>query len=431
MKTEYKSKQAGRGLLFLTLLLLSSLTGCSTSADDGVPGDEVAVNFFSEGIGSEFRTRAAIPLGRDVTLRVVAYRHRSDGTLAAENYVKENTYTVQSDGTLKANDSDLYLPAGTYDFYAVTPALEVDHSGAAPKVSVDHLTDYAVSQTSGTPITTVAGGTSHRVQLASLERKCAQMLFQLDVDGAVVNNEALTKVLITEATVTGLSDGPLAGIGTQNLAQAATMTKKLTMDGSRFATDSKRPTLSTGGGAVLPKPAGGCSLLLGAVYNDVNTIQFESASLTKIEFLKGYRYAFVAIWKNDMIFLRLVVAPWTVAGVNADMGSSETLVYPVGQWTLSKVDSNLGEGGLTVWVAGWQSSDWSGNLGEGGLSVGSIPGWTKTDSVDYLLGEGGLTLNGNSLWTPTGQVNDSWGEGGITTNGSSWGSTNVYPVMGF
>lgn len=375
--------------IFLPLLMLSGLflgtllTGCSSSNDEGTPGGEVAVNFFSGGIGGDVSTRAS--LGAGVTVRVLAYRH-TDGSLSALNYAGENTYIMQPDGTLKADVSELLLPAETYDFYTVTPALEVDHSGDAPRVSVGHLNDYAVSLTPEIAIASTGINESQSVKLSVLERKCAQLIFQLNVTGAVINNVNLTKIAITEATVNPMADGPLEGVGTADLTEATSSSTSLVMDAARFATDADVTSLSRGGGAVLPKPKGSFSMRLSAIYNDVNTLTFEAAEVADIAFQKGYRYAFAAVWSGNAFVLHLLVTPWTMEGINADMGSNETLVYPLGTWTVQQIESNLGDGGTTISVSGWQSSSWSGDLGEGGVKL-PVGSWTLDYSSGGTLGE--------------------------------------------
>ena len=74
----------------------------------------------------------------------------------------------------------LLLRAGTYDFYALTPALAVanpDNDGGSPActVSVGHGVDYATSLTAGRAV----DESNPSVPLNDLVRRCTRLVFEL------------------------------------------------------------------------------------------------------------------------------------------------------------------------------------------------------------------------------------------------------------
>lgn len=374
----------------LLALLLFGFCFVSCSQDDARQNaDGIAVGFTLPGIGGEVTedglTRAA--LATDTKVRLVVYK---TGAQSGADYVATKDYTAQADGSLKATDgADLRLIDGTYDFYTYTPDLAVITTGTVPAVGVAHGADFASSLTENQTVVkwnTAEGSAAQRsIVLSPLERKCAQLAFQLNVNGSIINNLPVKKVAITEAKFTGMADAPLTATGAGDLPAATTSTAEVTMDESSFATDDLKPTLSSGSGVVLPKPAGSFGVKLKARFNDGGMLDFESASIANLELKKGYRYAFIATWQEGKFVLHLVVAPWTSAGINADLGGTGVKTYPLGEWTTTTILGDIGSSGATLTVTGWTaSSSWTGDIGSSGADIGALPGWTFTEIVSSI-----------------------------------------------
>ena len=102
------------------VLLLCSCTEGELLLRDREP---FAVQFSASGIGTEAVTRASSPLADGATLRVLAFR-RVGGSpdLQADEYMGEGTYKAADGNGALTPVSSLLLRAGTYDFYALTPA---------------------------------------------------------------------------------------------------------------------------------------------------------------------------------------------------------------------------------------------------------------------------------------------------------------------
>lgn len=408
----------------LKLFLLLFVASCTTDSDLS-EGEKVPVNFSLPGITAEATqqpvTRASMQAG--TTVRVVAYR---SGDLGNTGYVAEKAYTVQADGTLAPTDgTPLRLIMGTYDFYAVTPALAVNHAGSAPTVSVGHLADFASKLVSGQSVAQGSGGQS--ITLGDLERKCSQLALQLNAGGTVVNNQPVTKVAITEAVFTQMTAAPQTLTATDDFPAGVACTDAITAGASCFATDGTQPTLSSGGCVALPKQAGSFGLKLKALFNDAHSLEFDKANIANLEFKKGYRYAFVATYDNDKFRLSLVVAPWTTEDINTDLGSGSARIYPLGQWTLSTIEGSWGAGGFRIRVSGWQASHWSGNLGEGGATIGT-GGWTSTEAVNGVLGAGGVNI-GSGNWNNSDQ-SGSVGGGGSNMDSGNWNNSGQSGSVG-
>ena len=127
-----RARLAAGAWLFAAVLLLG---GCSKEPAEGMdgPSGQVALDFSIEGIEKMLPvTRAALATG--TTVRVIAYKS-GDSNPATENYANECAYywngtklvpcRVDANGNKTADLPDwaMTLLPGTYDFYAVSPAL--------------------------------------------------------------------------------------------------------------------------------------------------------------------------------------------------------------------------------------------------------------------------------------------------------------------
>ena len=163
-KMEYRKKNSITGVLRgatssgLLLCMAALLAGCSKDPAAGPEGGVVTVSFAAPAIGQETGaqiasaasqaqngqspgTRAA--LAENTTVRVVAFTAATGNPVQA-NYVAEQTYymsggklvpcTVDDNGSFVAvaPDAKMELERGSYDFYAITPALPLNEDKAPP-----------------------------------------------------------------------------------------------------------------------------------------------------------------------------------------------------------------------------------------------------------------------------------------------------------
>lgn len=191
-----------------------------------------AVRFSASGIATEVATRAASPLADGATLRILAFRRVGESPdLSTDKYMGEGTYrAVNGNGTLEAVNV-LLLRAGTYDFYALTPALAVanpDNDGGSPActVSVGHGVDYATSLTAGQTVSEA----SPAVVLDDLGRHCAKLIFALQPKAGNI-----TSVRIESAGLSNMTHAPVeAVLCTQLPVAGVAQSDAVTIAGSEF-----------------------------------------------------------------------------------------------------------------------------------------------------------------------------------------------------
>ena len=117
-------------------------------------------------------TKAAGNLAQGTAVRVIAYKSAANNPQAA-NYAGEQTYTVTNNGALQPTGGNtLRLIPGTYDFYALTPALSLSGNTT---VSVENQADYATSVTGNQQISRSVPAQS--ISLSTLIRQCAKVTF--------------------------------------------------------------------------------------------------------------------------------------------------------------------------------------------------------------------------------------------------------------
>ncbi|WP_071145237.1 BF2992 family fimbrillin-A clan protein [Bacteroides ihuae] len=306
-------------LLFLPFCFLA----CTNSEGLSNEHEGVEVTFSTRGIVAQVAsTRAdASPLGEGATIRVQVYKHTGTATdLTATNYVGDNTYVVGTDGSLSAcivdatgtvtstTGNDLYLRSGDYDFYTVTPALTLSTSGETTAVAQGM--DYATSLTQGISVSSTLSTQS--VTLTTLERKCSQLVF--NIDRAITT---ITSVAIDELTLTGLAVGPLTGTMNNALSTAASNTGSVTLSNSNFtydATDQYKASAST---IVLPKTDGSMQLSMTAYFNGHTTARtISSVTVPSMAFEAGTQYIFTLKLYGDQVVLSLTSsssASWETA----------------------------------------------------------------------------------------------------------------------
>lgn len=367
------------------------LTAC-TQADGLQERDGVTVRFSLASHSADVEvtpTRAnATDMTAGTTVRVLAYRRpvgAAEAVLNEGNFVSEATYKVTSLGMLQADSEPLQLIQGEYDFYAVTPALVVNHNGAAPTVNVNHRTDYAVSLTAGT-ITPGNG----MVSLSTLERRCSLLSFETDLKEGVTG---ITSIRIAELRLTNMTNEPLTATGTAALATATDITTGLTL--TDFTYNPDKPYQAKGQLVVLPKPEGAFKLTMNVAFNGGASTALD-ADLDKIRFEAGNHYTFfIHFRQRDGIYvdLLLAVTPWQQENLSGNIGEVGELPVPIslGHWTLETLTGSIGELGdtsLTITHVNWTQNTLSGSIGGlGNVNIGGDVGDWEDCNGSYELGK--------------------------------------------
>ena len=351
----------GASLLFLGCLLLAACT----EAEGLMERSESTVNFSLSSDASSpdvVPTRAgAVDMEVGTTVRVLAYR-RPDGSgsavLSSSNYAGEAVYKVKAGSTLElcsvtldangfpsvdagATPPPLQLITGTYDFYAVTPALDVNHSGSNPTLNVRHRTDYAVSVTSKS----ISPGNS-TVGLSTLERRCTLLSFSTDRKTDATD---ITKVVMGEVLLTNMPNEPMQATGTGALNVAGnTNGTTFTVAAANFGIpDNNFPYKAYGETPCLPKSAGKFDLKVNVTLGSATTPVLLEAKDLSMSFDEGKHYAFTIRFKSTGIELLIGVADWTDAIGSTQIGGSKLPAQiVVGEWT--DVDWSTGIGGNKI-----------------------------------------------------------------------------------
>lgn len=295
----------------------------------------VKLNFNAPGIVARTSASTRATLSTGTTVRVLAYqRVGASSDLSADIYMGENTYVTASDGSLSAcvtddegkvtsdTGTDMTLRSGTYDFYAVTPALAVTRNSGAT-VSVDHGKDYATSLTENVSIGT--SSTNQSVTLTTLDRKCAQLIFNID-RGA----ESVTSVIVDELTLSEIATAPLTGSLAADLPAAATNSGTVSLASSAFTADATNAWKASGSVAILPKSSATYGLTLTARFNGNSTARTMSTTVPAIAFEKGMQYTYTLQLYGDKIVLKLSsTSSWETTSWSATTGDGTVTVGSV------------------------------------------------------------------------------------------------------
>lgn len=276
------------------------LAGCNKEpAPTPEPGERMAVHFLLPGIEGQpvvaaapkgLRTRAA--LSRYVTVRIVAYRHGS-GTPSADSYVTEQTYvadaagaltpcTVNTAGDYVADNASaaLMLPGGTYDFYAITPALPLssDHTS----VSVSHGVDYATSVTDngGTGFSlSLSDLPAKSITLKTLQRQCAMIELVVTRDASYT---AMTALSVNPdgsgVRLSSLSTAPMSAVVGAALVPTPNPSAVSSFTLAPTAFTQTNTTTASGMVYVLPKVAADLGLSFDLQYTLSGTVTTKSIS---------------------------------------------------------------------------------------------------------------------------------------------------------
>ena len=342
---EYRKKNSITGVLRvatfsgLLLCMAALLAGCSKdpAGEPGSPqGGVVTVSFAAPAIGQETgaqiasaasqaqngqspATRAA--LAENTTVRVVAFT-AATGNPAQANYVAEQTYymsggsllpcTVNADGSFKAvaPDAKMELERGSYDFYAITPALPLGSDKAT--VSVAHKVDYAASATKGVTV-----DASKTYTLTQLDRKCVRVTFVIKKSA---NFTELTALSVTPSGA-GLSMPNLPAAQSVKMGAdipAAAGSETLTVPASAFTnTDATTTTAAT---VLLPLAAADILLTCDLTYTTATGSSRQtsfSSTAKNLALEKGKHYTFtLTIYPFDVSFtvkaeFETTISDWT------------------------------------------------------------------------------------------------------------------------
>ncbi|MCM1249814.1 MAG: hypothetical protein NC209_01545 [Alistipes sp.] len=364
----------------LFFLLLAVATGCHEAEGPGVPGpdsDLVTVRFALPGVGAEVSpvSRAGDPVHLDegVTVRVLAFRRRTEGTPAApaasadieaDTYAGEATYkvvkksvevpegsepefdyvlvpcNVDADGAVDETNTDtpaeLRLRAATYDFYALMPAVAVDDTDRT--VSIAHGIDHASSCTPD--ITLSAADNPAEVELETLDRKCCRISFSV-----VRLAENVKTVDIKSVTLSEISESPLSAVLCKALTPGAN-TGSYTFRKNAFTAVDGSKYHFAGADVVLPKSKAKFKLAMSVEFNGSGKDSAPEAEMPELSFEAGKQYAFILKLKGDAFVLSLTVLDWNeVPEWNVPMGDWPHLVVEIGKWEVVDWGNDNGVGG--------------------------------------------------------------------------------------
>lgn len=428
---------------FLFISLLFFAAGCHKSELQESDADRVNVSFALNGVTAEVlptpraadgsvatppATSAVVNLNKDATVRILAFQRKgasaditSDTPVAAP--YGEATYVVQSDGSLKpctvdadgkvvsssATPASIRLRAGTYDFYAVTPAAEITKSGADKyKVAIKHGVDHAASLTTAV---IPAGVEKHPVTLTTLARKCSRLSFSVE---RKETSSAITSIKVDTIYVNRIAASP----STPSLLLKALDVSTKTNTGF-FVLPEGEVTYDSDGkvtpydcfGVVLPKTEEDFDFNLTVRFNDTNNDKNQSvlptAKVPAMAFNPGYQYNFKVILKGSIITLVLQVQPWgsEVDWGGFDLGESPSIDITVGDWNFENWDTAIGGGSdASILVGTWtQNPTWSEEIGGNPVLSGALTsaGWNSGSDNTGDIGSG----------TSAGSTPGNWGNG--------------------
>ena len=253
-----------------------------------------SVSFALEEGAATTRANGALTAGS--TLRVIAYL-RTDGQTGYPdaNRRDECTYKVEANGTLKlcavnadgtvnaagALPKDMALAPGTYDFYAISPALRIYHEPTNPMVAVKHGVDFA---SSFTPKAVTAG--ANNIVLTALRRHCAKLNFKTDRQPTLPD---LTKIRVQSLTLEAMTDEPVWATAADTLVLTNnTYASTIRIPGSAFSVPAGNADYQqTADTFCLPRPIGDFRLRAEVLYNADTTPTILETTVSGTAFAAG------------------------------------------------------------------------------------------------------------------------------------------------
>ena len=369
------------------------LCGCTEGQIENIVPQEalpVTLHFSRPDLGAPVgSTRAGdtaseqLPAG--ATVRIAAYfRRATDGPadFATTAPTYQATYEVQADGSLSpctvdadgkktGSGTPLTVRGGTYDFYAVSPAREMQLSsggsgGSAFRINnIQHKEDVMTSFLRGISVSQA----SNTVSLQTFTRKCTLVVFNVEPDGG--NAVDIVSLKGKSLTIKGISVSPavLAVGETQNITATRGTISDLNAQINFIDTDfepvSPLPSgspqdLNKTKGAILPKQAGPFEVEItverdGQIADLTATIDENSQTA----FEPGKRYVFTLKIKNNKGSLFLRVLDWNTYTVTDGSVGTPGPGTPVDPDVIPGV-------GIPMQVAEWNNITWTGNGSAGG-----------------------------------------------------------------
>lgn len=336
-------------LLGIALFLSGCYKEINIEKSAGKEGRSVVVGFVASGVGSETEiiegadkdctqkvpaTRAVTDLSEKTTVRVIAYRSASDNP-SRINYVKDVAYVMQSGNlvpcTVDENgnyigldkDTRMRLEPGSYDFYAITPALPLNDQ---TEVSVEHGVDYASSITDAQSI--VSDAVSVVLTLETLERQCSQLSFS-----TIRGSDRITDIQPHSITIGSLTHTP----STLRVGDRIILGSN---DGSYLFSESAFVKGNDIGEysckeEVLPS-SNSFTFSMSVTFNGAPSATELATDFVNLPFERGKRYNFAIELKSDKILLNLQVTPWDTNAIwyAPDVGApgGNSTVIEVGSW---------------------------------------------------------------------------------------------------
>ncbi|WP_288488038.1 DUF1566 domain-containing protein [uncultured Alistipes sp.] len=314
-----RARLAAGAWLFAAVLLLG---GCSKEPAEGMdgPSGQVALDFSIEGIEKMLpATKAALATG--TTVRVIAYKS-GDSNPATENYANECAYywngtklvpcMVDANGNKTADLPDwaMTLLPGSYDFYAVSPALPLAADKTKLATAIANGVDYAASdKTTGTiSIQT----TPYAITLNELQRKCARLTFVVRKEDYVSSDN----IRVLSFQVKGLAAARSGVTVGGDIAPASSGTQSLELRSYDFTVSGTTATQDTPS-VVLPLSGAALSLQLDVI---VDGTQWKPpfTGMLSCTLEKGKAYTITVTFAEIM---EITLSEWDAEnGNNPDLG---------------------------------------------------------------------------------------------------------------
>lgn len=430
----------------LFILLLAAATGCHKS-EEGAPkpaaAAEVTVEFTLAGARSAQAVVRSVEgvtpgdpvaLAEGTTVRVLAFERAGENAdIANDTFVSEATYVAGEDGALTpcVVDADGKIAAGTglsmklppaeyaYDFYAITPAMEVpEHKN----ISVGHGVDYACSLTSKLVEPSVTG--TQTVALNTLVRHCTQVAFRIEPNPSKAKYTSMSFAddvvlkYISKAPYTA----PICSIWNPAdetawpllaLSDPEDAAYNYAIAQSKFVADSENELVFKGGDIVLPKRSSSFKIRMTIAFDSYDPTPLDGV-IPAMALAADHRYKFTVTLDGAKLRLILQVGPWIVG--NGDDDELELGEWPhgtieVGSWDLTTIEEELGGSFVPTVVPGpWIGNpDWDTEIS--GFPTWTAPyypeNWADGGADDEDLGD---SFHGNQTvpgWNPDGDSSNT------------------------
>lgn len=396
------------GLFVLPLAAMLNLAGCSKEPVDGPSGasGKVALDFSVEGLGEMLpATKAA--LTANTTVRVIAYKSNASNPAEA-NYAADQAYywngsklvpcivNAMGDKTDDASDRVMKLLPGNYDFYAVSPAIELNSDKTTLLTGVDNFVDYAASakMTATVPIQA-----TYALTLSELQRQCAAVRFVITAAG----NVNPTTLSVNSMRVRGLGasvDNVTVG---GNIAAASSVSSRyVDIYGSSFTVSGTTATQTTPW-SVLPLTNATLSLELQLTLDGVRKTVTGSVG---VSLEKGKSHTITAKISTETD-ITISVEDWAENSGN-NPNFEGTYPYVVNDWTLVVADAFGATSGMSYhspWTTTPQHAESNCKENTSGLNTCSMKFQVaKNDAADPETSETG-PMNG---YLATGTYNSTF-----------------------